>query len=106
MVKNLHLTTANRAHHRRRPPVLVHALYEKDSFSDCFIRRNIALRAQGLLSIVCPVRDGSDLSGVGIYNAGLEEVRKIMDDDPGVKEKIFIYEIHTGRSFPGDLLPA
>ncbi len=68
-------------------------------------RRNFALRADGVLSIVCPISDGSDVSGLGIFNASVEEVIKIMDDDPGVKEGVFVYEIHPGRSFPGDRLP-
>ena len=67
-------------------------------------RRNFALRAQGLLSIVSPVSDGSDLSGIGIFNANIDEVR-IMDEDPAVKEGVFVYEIHACRSFPGDCLP-
>ena len=29
-------------------------------------RRNFALRAEGLLAIVCPVNDGSQVKGVGI----------------------------------------
>ena len=69
------------------------------------VRRNFALRAEGLLTIVCPIADGSDVTGVGIFNADVEEVKKIMDKDPGVKAGIFVYEIHTGRSFPGDSLP-
>jgi hypothetical protein len=68
-------------------------------------RRNFTLRDNGLLPIVCPVTDGSDLSGVGIFNAGIEETRKIMDEDPGVKTGVFIYEVHTCRSFPGSCLP-
>jgi hypothetical protein len=68
-------------------------------------RRNFALRADGLLSIVCPVRDGSEIAGVGIFNADADEVRRIMDEDPGVKAGIFVYEIHPCRSFPGDCLP-
>jgi hypothetical protein len=48
-------------------------------------RRNFALRADGVLSIVCPIADGSNVSGVGIFNAKVYEVRKIMDEDPGVK---------------------
>ena len=68
-------------------------------------RRNFALRAEGLLSIVCPVADGSDVSGVGIFNAGIDEVKSIMDEDPAVKEGVFVYEIHACRSFPGDSLP-
>lgn len=68
-------------------------------------RRNFSLRANGLLSIVCPVTDKSNIAGIGIFNAGEEEVKKIMDGDPGVKEGIFVYEIHPCRSFPGDSLP-
>lgn len=67
-------------------------------------RRNFALRADGLLSIVCPVSDGSDVSGIGIFNASAEETKKIMDEDPGVQAGIFVYELHVCRSFPGDSL--
>jgi hypothetical protein len=69
-------------------------------------RRNFSLRADGLLSIVCPVSDGSEVSGVGIFNLGPEETSKIMDEDPGVKAGVFVYELHPCRSFPGDALPA
>ncbi|HEU0001438.1 MAG TPA: hypothetical protein VFQ36_11090 [Ktedonobacteraceae bacterium] len=68
-------------------------------------RRNHALRVEGVLSIVCPVADGSDISGIGIFNATVEEVKKIMDEDPGVQAGVFVYEIHPCRSFPGDSLP-
>ena len=68
-------------------------------------RRNFALRADGLLSIVCPVRDDSNISGIGVFNAGVDEIKKIMDDDPGVIAGIFEYEIHQCRGFPGDSLP-
>ncbi len=68
-------------------------------------RRNFALRADGVLSIVCPISDGSNVTGVGIFNAPVEEVKKIMDEDPGVKAGVFIYELHACRSLPGDSLP-
>jgi hypothetical protein len=68
-------------------------------------RRNFHLRASGLLSIVCPISDGSNVSGIGIFNANSDEVKSIMDEDPGVKEGVFVYEIHACRSFPGDCLP-
>ena len=68
-------------------------------------RRNFLLSAQGLLPIVCPISDGSDLAGIGIFNANIEETKSIMEDDPGVKEGIFVYEAHPCRSFPGDCLP-
>ena len=68
-------------------------------------RRNFELRAAGRLAIVCPIRDGSEWSGVGIFDGSPEEVAKIMDGDPGVKAGIFTYEVHATRSFPGDSLP-
>lgn len=68
-------------------------------------RRNFMLRADGKLSIVCPISDGSDVSGIGIFNAGIDEVKRIMDEDPGVREGVFVYEVHPCRSFPGDCLP-
>jgi hypothetical protein len=68
-------------------------------------RRNFALKNSGALPIVCPVSDASDLSGVGIFNTDPEQLKLIMEEDPGVKEGIFIYEIHPCRSFPGSALP-
>jgi len=68
-------------------------------------RRNFALRADGVLPIVCPISDGSDASGIGIFNAPVEEVKKIMDEDPGVKAGVFVYETHVCRGFPGASLP-
>ena len=68
-------------------------------------RRNFALREEGILVIVCPVADGSDVSGIGIFNASEGSVREVMDEDPGVLAGIFTYELHLCRSFPGDCLP-
>jgi hypothetical protein len=41
-------------------------------------RRNFALRADGLLSIVCPVSDGTNVAGVAIFNATVEKTREII----------------------------
>ena len=68
-------------------------------------RRNMALNADGLLPVVCPVADGSGVSGIGIFNASVGETKKMMDDDPGVKAGVFVYEVHPCRGFPGDSLP-
>jgi hypothetical protein len=67
-------------------------------------RRNFELRADGVLQIVCPVADGSGVSGVGIFAASPEETTTIMNGDPGVKAGLFTYEVHPCRSFPGDAL--
>jgi hypothetical protein len=68
-------------------------------------RRNFQLREEGILSIVCPINDGSGVTGVGIFNRNPDEVKKIMDGDPGVIAGIFTYEVHPCSSFPGDKLP-
>ena len=68
-------------------------------------RRNFSLRAAGLLSIVCPVNDGTGIAGIGIFNTDIHEAKKIMDEDPGVEKQIFVYELHPCLSFHGDQLP-
>ena len=68
-------------------------------------RRNFGLRAEGLLSVVFPIRDDSDKAGIGIFNADIEQTKKIIEGDPAVTEGILNFEIHATRSFPGDSLP-
>ncbi len=36
-------------------------------------RRNFEMRADGVLQIVCPVADGSGVSGIGIFAASPDE---------------------------------
>ena len=67
-------------------------------------RRNFELRADGVLSIVCPVPDDSEVCGIGIFDADAGRVRELMDADPGVRAGVFVYEVHPCRSFPGDAL--
>jgi len=67
-------------------------------------RRNFELRSDGKLCVACPVRDESDVSGIGIFSTDVNATREIMDEDPGVKAGIFVYEVHATRSFPGDAL--
>lgn len=68
-------------------------------------RRNFALREHGVLAIVLPATDDSDWAGLGIFTAPPDEVRAIMDHDPGVAAGIFTYEVHPVRGFPGSCLP-
>ena len=68
-------------------------------------RRNFSLRAEGVLPIVCPVSDGGEIAGMGIFTTSVDETKKIMDEDPGVRAGIFTYEIHSCRGFPGSALP-
>jgi hypothetical protein len=67
-------------------------------------KRNFALRMAGLLRVVCPVADGTDVSGVGIFDAEPEEVDRILAADPAVIEEILRYEIHPTRTFANSTL--
>jgi hypothetical protein len=68
-------------------------------------RRNMELRADGRLAVVLPVRDASDVSGIGIFALDEDATREVMEGDPGVRAGIFVYDVHPTRSFPGDSLP-
>ena len=68
-------------------------------------RRNMALEAAGLLSIVCPVTDGGEVAGIGIFDLSPEDVRQVIEGDPAVKAGVLTYELHPARGFPGAALP-
>ena len=51
-------------------------------------RRNFALRADGLVSIILPVADDGELAGLCVFNVEADEVARLMDDDPGVRAGI------------------
>ena len=69
-------------------------------------RRNFALRATGLLSIVCPISDGGPMAGVCVFASDAKQTDAIMATDPAVRKNVPSYEVHPTRSFPGDVLPA
>jgi hypothetical protein len=67
-------------------------------------RRMVALRADGVIAILCPV--GSDnLAGAAIFDAAPERAREIMHDDPCVRAGMMRVEVHPCHGFPGDALP-
>jgi hypothetical protein len=67
----------------------------------------MALEEHGVLAIVLPVsNDPGDWAGLAVFNAPPDDVREIMDNDPGVRAGIFRYEMHPVRGFPGARLPA
>jgi len=67
-------------------------------------KRNFALLKAGLLRVVCPVADGTEVSGVGIFDAEPDEVDRILAADPAVMAEILRYEIHPTRTFPNSTL--
>jgi len=68
-------------------------------------RRNMKLNSEGVLAVVCPINDETELSGIGIFAADLDETKRILDGDPGVQAGIFTYEVHSCQGFPGNALP-
>ncbi len=68
-------------------------------------RRMVSLRADGVISILCPV--GSDsLAGVAILDVSTEEAVAVLADDPCVQAEMIRAEVFSCQSFPGDSLPA
>jgi hypothetical protein len=63
-------------------------------------KRNYALYLAGLKRIICPIGDGSGITGVSIFDADPDEVDQIMRQDPGVQAGLFSYELHATRTFP------
>jgi hypothetical protein len=61
-------------------------------------KRNYRLHLAGLLPVVCPVADGTDVSGIGIFAASLEETAAILDADPAIRAGILTYELHPTRT--------
>jgi hypothetical protein len=68
-------------------------------------RRNFELREAKKLAIVCPLGGTTDVRGIGIFDAGVDETIAIMRDDPAVKAEVLLFEVLPCRSFPGDALP-
>jgi hypothetical protein len=68
--------------------------------------RNYALHRAGLLPVVCPVADGSEVCGIGIFDAPPDDVERIMSADPAVRAGVLTYDVHPTRAFPGSVLGA
>jgi hypothetical protein len=68
-------------------------------------RRNFSLRADGIMPIVVPVLDESEICGVAVLTVDPAEAAAALEQDPGVRAGVFTYSVHPGRSFPGDALP-
>jgi uncharacterized protein YndB with AHSA1/START domain len=69
-------------------------------------RRNMALVDAGILAVVLPGADDSDLAGIGVFTVGVDETRTVLESDPAIAAGIMTYELHPVRGFPGSTLPA
>jgi len=57
--------------------------------------RNWAMQKSGLMPIVCPIADGSGITGAGVFDLSLEDAKRVMDGDPAVQADVMIYELHS-----------
>ncbi|MGH8890310.1 MAG: hypothetical protein ACRDV3_11235 [Acidothermaceae bacterium] len=64
-------------------------------------RRNMKLRAEGELVVVCPIKDATDVAGFGLFKGSVEQVEAILADDPAIQAGVLRYEIHPTRSLIG-----
>lgn len=59
------------------------------------VEYQISLRKSGKILLVGPLVDNGVYRGVTIFNAGsMEEVQRLIDEDPAVRADVFGYEIH------------
>jgi hypothetical protein len=68
-------------------------------------RRMVSLRADGVISVLCPVGSAT-LAGVAIMNVPPEEASEILDHDPCVQAEMMRCDVYPCHGFPGDALPA
>ncbi|USX52897.1 hypothetical protein [Lentzea sp. HUAS12] len=67
-------------------------------------RRMVALRADGVIAVLCPVVSDT-VAGVAIMTVPAEEAAEIMAGDPCVQAEMMRCEVHPCHGFPGDALP-
>ncbi|HUI70068.1 MAG TPA: hypothetical protein VL354_06075 [Spirochaetia bacterium] len=69
-------------------------------------KRNMALLASGIMPVVCPIGDGTNVTGIAVFDTTPEETTRIYSEDPGVRAGVFTFDVHPCRSFPGSTLPS
>lgn len=67
-------------------------------------KRNLELLKNGIVNIIIALRDEWEIEGLDIFNASIDETRRIMEEDPAVKAGVLTYEIHPVVTFTGDAL--
>jgi hypothetical protein len=68
-------------------------------------RRNMALRAEGIMPMVGPLGRGGETVGLCVFTVADAEIHALMRDDPAVQAGLFIYDLVDWYAFPGDGLP-
>ena len=63
------------------------------------------LREEGIVAISIPVRNNTDIAAITVYTiTGKDDIKKIADEDPGVKKGLFVYELLNCIGMKGDTL--
>jgi uncharacterized protein YciI len=70
----------------------------------------LGLLASGEQIAAGPVSDDpapdADVCGLGLYQKGsLDAVRRLVDNDPGVRQGLYSYDVMTWRTAPGTIAP-
>jgi hypothetical protein len=68
-------------------------------------RRNFELRESKKLAIVCPLAGDSEIRGIALFDAALDETVAVMNEDPAVKAGVLSFDAYLCSGFPGDALP-
>ncbi len=68
-------------------------------------RRNFGLRDAGVQVAYLRVTDDSDIYGIAVVDATVQDAIALMDDDPAVASGVLTYQVHPCRGFPGVSLP-
>jgi hypothetical protein len=75
-----------------------------DAIEAAHQRRMVSLRADGVITILCPVASDT-LAGMAILDVAPEQARELMADDPCVRAGMMRFDVHPCYSFSGDSLP-
>lgn len=79
---------------------------EADALQLAHLRYLFGLRAAGKLVINGPLTSDTALRGICIFDANIEEARRLAEGDPAVKAGHLVVEAHPWFGLPGDTLPA
>ena len=70
------------------------------------VRRNMRLQFEGKKALVGPLAGAGEIVGISVFTVSEGEARALMEDDPGVRAGVFVYEVAAWHEVPGSGLPS
>jgi hypothetical protein len=67
-------------------------------------KRNMQLRLAGTLNVVIPFTDDGDIRGIAVFRLPVEDVKRVLADDPALEAGVLLADYRSGLSFAGDAL--